>query len=332
MSGLDGSMRTRLERHPVVGHGRREAVGGVAGRVVRLAARPGRGAGRGSARRGRARRRRCSARAARLPQTRFDSSSRMNCTCSIGSPFRLAASTGGRKQRVLAGRLPRRAEREQPPLVLRPRRGGVVRHDGALAEGVGDDERLRAEDRAGRRLDRDREPVAAVGERELDEQQPHQLVGIALDAVEVDLAVLELPEAVGRHAGVAHRRRDHGADDRFGLRVGRLRAELQVGLDVERVPLERAARILGRRQRELAVARLRGDRERVLEPLREPRLRSPTARPRRPGRGCSARRTSRGRRCPPARPSAGRRRESPAAAGSVGVLPAPGRSVGASAW
>ncbi len=56
-----------------------------------------------------------------------------------------------------------------------------MRDERALAERVRDDERLRAEERARDGLDRDHEPVVAVGERELDEQQAQQLVRVALD-------------------------------------------------------------------------------------------------------------------------------------------------------
>ena len=190
-------------------------------------------------------------------QTRFVSSSRMKHAPPrparrAGSPRAPAAGRAASS----AAAAPVELEREQPPLGLRARRracsaGTSVRSPNASVT-TSDCGRNSAPGVASTGIVNQSLPY---GERELDEQQAHQLVRVALDAVEVDAAVLELPPAVGGHARVAHRRGDDGAHDGSGFGSAGCAPSVSAGSSVERVPLERAARVLGRRQRELAVAR-----------------------------------------------------------------------------
>ena len=60
---------------------------------------------------------------------------------------------------------------------------------------------------ADRQTHRHDEPVVAERQRELGDRQAQQIGDARLGAGEVDVSVLELPVALGRHAGIAHRRR-----------------------------------------------------------------------------------------------------------------------------
>ncbi len=95
-----------LERDPVVRHGRREQITRLSGRLFgrqRHRVRPRVLVQLGTVER---RRRRCSGASRSTAQTRFVSSSRRKTTSSTGSPWRLAASTGGRNSTSSAGRRP----------------------------------------------------------------------------------------------------------------------------------------------------------------------------------------------------------------------------------
>ena len=90
--------------------------------------------------------------------------------------------------------------------VSRPDCDGIRRRDDA--EIVGDFE-LRSPDSTAsdRQPDRHDEPVVAEGQRELRHAHAQQFGDARLRAGEIDASVFELPVAIGRHAGIANRRR-----------------------------------------------------------------------------------------------------------------------------
>ena len=117
------------------------------------------------------------------------------------------------------------------------------------------------------------EPVVAVDQRELDEQQPDRSVGPGVDRAEVHGGVLELPEAVGGLAGIFHR----GGQRRAQLngcgrpRQSRVRPATASSRSTEyqsSVPSAYSSAV----ERSLAARGARGRGERVLLPARVPGL------------------------------------------------------------
>ena len=76
---------------------------------------------------------------------------------------------------------------------------------GGDAEGVGYRERRHAIEATDRQAHRRHEPVVAEGKREFGDRYAQQIGDASLGAGKADIAVLELPVALGRHAGVANR-------------------------------------------------------------------------------------------------------------------------------
>ncbi len=145
---------------------------------------------------------------------------------------------------------------------------------GPDAERVGDHQRSRLDQVAHRQVDPDDEPVVAVAGQGFDHQHLAEIGFRRRQCGQVDRAVLELPEPPGRQPGRGDRRRHHGPGE-HGAGLGGGRAQVDLAVDVELVPVEGVAVVAVRGQRRL-VERVRApprrQGRRVLEPLRLPRV------------------------------------------------------------
>ena len=217
-------------------------------------------------------------------------------TSSIGSPWRRPVSTGGRNSTSSAGGRP--VSGDPGAVGLKSRHavgaGSTTRSGGraCAAERVGDDERLRRGRQCpGSRLDGDRNqslPYVSANST----SSGRELVGIGLDRLEGDPAVLELPPAVGRHPRVADGRGKTVRVNGCGLRIVSPNAEAASAGSTSksasraRRPDTRAPRARARRRR------FAPRRRRSTPSARRPRRPAPTEPSHPPARRCSARRTS----------------------------------------
>ena len=156
----------------------------------------------------------------------FAISSRRNSTSSIGgSPACLTARAaagrapgGGAGDR---GRLGAGGQLEHPPARTARRRRVDERMRKRSPNVFVTTSDLRAAERAHREIDRNHVPVVAVADREFDEQHAREIFRARVDRAEIDLRILEFPEACRGHAAIADRRRDHRAHDRGLARSSR---------------------------------------------------------------------------------------------------------------
>ena len=119
-------------------------------------------------------------------------------------------------------------------------------------------------DPAHREPHRHQEPVVAERQREFGHADSQQVRDAGLGAGEVDVAVLELPVALGRHAGIADRRRMARCNSKCLCHRIALRRH---GLGAEILPIDVTVGVLGHIQR--CVVRLQ--RKRVFQPVLLPR-------------------------------------------------------------
>ena len=211
-------------------------------------------------------------------------SSRRNSTSSIGGALerlgeRAGEQEGARHRHAVDAFVERHRQLEHaPPVARRGLRVTVGAQQRLRAERVGDDERAGRHERAGGQVDADDEPVVAVAADRVDHQQLRQVGAAGLQRPEVEERVLHLPEPRRRHATQRHRRRQRRANDHLALvRLAGRGADVDLGVAVEAVPVERTAAVLARRS---ASTRRRGRRSCGWRARR----RTPSARAATPGR------------------------------------------------
>src|SRR6266508_4726729 len=113
-----------------------------------------------------------------------------------------------------------------------------------LTEGIDDAKRGDVADRADREIDGDDEPVVAVSDSELAEEQTGKVGATRDQCAEPNRSVFDFPEPVGGHASVGYGGGDHGPHSVFGRGVSLWRPEVGSGLGSEMMPIQPATSIL----------------------------------------------------------------------------------------